>query len=190
MRCLDFQVTAPPAILPVTIDEFIDHARLNALTVDRQPDLLTRQLTAATNRAESFCRRSLITQTLRALFVPDGLTCRCSLLLALPRSPVQSVISVTSDGTVVDPTTYRLDWNTIVLSSALGQPATAVFTGGYGDAAEDVPAMIREGILEYAKVLYEARGGEREDQYAVQAGKTLPPGVIDLWRPYQVELGG
>lgn len=190
MRCLDFQVITPADTLPITIEEFIDHARLNGITVDRQEDLLTRQLTAATNRAESYCRRSLITQTLRALFVPDALTCRCSLALVLPRSPVQAVDSVSTDGAAIDPATYRLDWNTVILAAPLAHPATAQYKAGYGDAAEDVPAMIREGILEYATMLYESRAGDREEKYQATAGRTLPAGVIDLWRPYQVELSG
>src|SRR5262245_40786280 len=106
MRMLDVNVVTPAGALPVTPEEFVDHARLNALTVDRQPELIARELTSATARAEQYLRRALITQTLDALFVPDGYTCRCSLLLKLPRPPVSEVISITADGGAVDPATY------------------------------------------------------------------------------------
>src|SRR5262245_43857038 len=190
MRMLDLQVVTPADTLPITIEEFIDHARLNALTVDRQPALITRQLTAATERAQQYLRRSLLTQTVKALFVPDGKSCACASMLVLPRGPVQSVESISSDGGAVDPATYTLAWNVVTLAAPLAQAATAVYKAGYGDDAESVPAMIREGILEYATMLYEDRTGAREAKYQAEAGRTLPRGVIDLWRPFQVELSG
>jgi uncharacterized phiE125 gp8 family phage protein len=188
---LDLAVVKPADTLPITVEEFVDHARLNALTVDRQPDLIERVLTAATNRAEQYLRRSLITQTLRALFIPDGLSCACASKLKLPRGPVQEVESISSDAGAVDPATYSLnEWDVVTLGAPLAQEATAVYKAGYGDTAENVPAMIREGILQYGTVLYEKRAGERDDKYVTTASRTIPPGVIDLWRPYQIEVSG
>lgn len=191
MTFLDWQVVTPAAGDVVTVEEFIDHARLNGLTVDRQPELIGRELAAATARAERYCRRSLLTQTLKALYAPDGKDCRCTLLLALPRGNVQSVSAINSGGAVVDPAGYHLSgWNTIVLESPLGQAAEVLYVSGYGDNATDVPAPIREGILEYAATLYDDRMGGRESKYVATAGQTIPSGVIDLWRPYQIEVSG
>jgi len=190
MRFLDLEVITDPVNLPVTEQDFIDHARLNGLTVDRQPELIDRELQSATRRGEQYCRRSFITQTLKALFVPDGRDCACALALVLPRGQVQSVTSITSNGAAVDPASYTLEWNTIKLTAPLPGAASVEYVSGYGADAADVPDAIREGILEYATVLYENRTGGREQKYASMGGQGVPDGVRDLWRPYQIEIGG
>ena len=184
MKLLDVRVVTPAAVEVVTVQEFIDHARINGITVDRQPELIARELAAATRRCELFLRRSLLEQTLAALFAPD-----CTGLLVLPRGPVKSVTSVTSDGQAV--AGYSLQWNVMILGTPLANAAEVVYvSAGYGAAAQDVPADIREGILEYATVLYEERSGGREAKYQASAGRTIPAGVVDLWRPEQIEVGG
>src|SRR4029079_6611383 len=190
MRFLQIDTVTAPAKIPVTPEEFIDHARLNGLTVDRQPELIDRELRSATMRAEQFTRRSLITQTLEALYVPDGLTCACTLVLVLPRGKVQAVNRISSGGALVDPASYTLVFNSIKLQSALPASAVVEFVSGYGDEPTDVPDGIKEGILEYATVLYESRSGGRDQKYASMAQQGVPDGVRDLWRPFQIEIGG
>jgi uncharacterized phiE125 gp8 family phage protein len=191
MRFYNFRVVTPPAELPVTVQEYIDHARLNGLTVDRQPDLIDRKLRAATSRAEQYLRCSLLTQTLEALYLTDGLDCRCALLMVLPRGRVQTVLSIVSDGQTLDPATYRLTaWNVLELTTPLSQPATVQFESGYGADPQTIPEPIREGILDYATVLYETRTGDRDEKYQGNLSRTLPAGIIDLWRPFQIELSG
>jgi uncharacterized phiE125 gp8 family phage protein len=190
MRFLDWDTVTGPAALPVTVDEFVDHGRLNGLTVDRQPDLIDRELTAATSRAEHYLRRSLITQTLKALYLPDDSDDQRSLVIVLPRGNVQAVNSISSAGAAIDPATYKLEWNTVTLGAPIAGAATVEFTSGYGDAGSDVPDQIREGILQYATTLYEGRTGERQTKFVATAERTLPAGVIDLWRPFQIELSG
>jgi uncharacterized phiE125 gp8 family phage protein len=186
VRFLDVVVVTPPAGEVVTAQEFIDHARLNALTVDRQPDLIARELRAATARAENFLRRSLLTQTLKAFYAPeacDGLT------MTLPRGPVTSVTSIVSHGQ--DVSDYHLEWVTVVLDAPLSGAAEVTYiSAGFGADGAAVPDPVREGILEYAAVLYDDRVGARESKYVASAGRTLPAGVVDLWRPYQIEVGG
>ena len=190
MKFLDVQVITPAVAEVVTTQEYIDHARLNGLTVGAEPDLIKRQLDAATHRAELYIRRSLLQQTLRALFVPDGKNCACTLTMPLPRGDVASVTSITSGGEPVSG--FRLEWNVIILDAPLrGAAAVEYVSAGYGATAADVPAPIREGILEYATTLYEDRTGAREPKYAAGAGGgTIPRGVQDLWRPFQIEYGG
>jgi len=191
MRFLQIEVVEPPAGIPVTADEFIDHARLNGLTVDRQPELINRELTAATRRGEQYTRRSFLTQKLRALFVPCDSECACSLLLVLPRGKVQAVTSIESPaGAVVDPATYALEWNVVKLGAPLADAATVLYESGYGDDPADVPDGIKEGILEYATVLYESRSGGRDQKYAASGSQQLPDGIRDLWRPFQIEISG
>jgi len=175
-----------PAELPVTAEEFINHARLNGITVAGQPELIARELTAATQRAEAFLRRSLITQTLSALYAPEDSA--SALTIVLPRGKVQSVTSVLSGGAPV--AGYAAGWNVITLAEPLTVSAIVNWVSGYGDTADDVPDQIREGILQYATVLYEDRAGAREAKYQASAGRTLPAGVVDLWRPFQVEISG
>ena len=184
MKLLDVRVVTPAAAEVVTVAEFIDHARLNGITVDRQPELIARELAAATRRCEQFLRRSLLEQTLAALFAPDYIP-----LIVLPRGQVKSVTSITSDGQTISG--YTLGWNVLVLGATLANAAEVVYvSAGYGAEPSAVPADIREGILEYATVLYEDRGGARGAKYQASAGRTIPAGVVDLWRPEQIEVGG
>jgi uncharacterized phiE125 gp8 family phage protein len=187
MRVMAIEISVPPAVDLVTAQEFVDHARLNGITVGAQPDLIDREVKAAIERAQHYCRRSFITQELRAFFVQDG---ACPNVLILPRPPIQSVTRITTDGADLDPADYTLEWGVVTCASPLGDTATVEYKAGYGDNPTDTPLMIREGVLEYATVLYEARRGERDEKYVVSAGRTLPAGVSDLWRPYQVELSG
>jgi uncharacterized phiE125 gp8 family phage protein len=191
MKFIDVQVVTPPADPEVvTVEEYIDHARLNGLTVDVQPVLVQRQLDAATQRCEMYLRRSLLQQTLKALFIVDGKDCACALTMHLPRGPVEAVSNITSGGQ--DITGFTVTWNTVVLNAPLTAPAEVLYvSAGFGDAGTDVPEPIREGILEYATQLYEDRTGAREPKYAAAAGgSTVPRGVQDLWRPYQLEMSG
>lgn len=189
MRFVEIEIVTAPAKLPVTEQEFIDHARLNGITVARQPELIARELAAATRRGEQYCRRSFITQTLNALFVPD--TVSNGLVLLLPRGKVQGVTSIESPaGAVVDPAGYSLVLNAVMLTTPLAGAASVIFDSGYGDDADDVPDGIKEGILQYAMVLYENRSGGREQKYASMAAQGIPDGVRDVWRPFQIEIGG
>ena len=188
MRFLQIEVVTEPAETPVTVQEFVDHARLNGLTVDRQPELIERELRAATRRGEQYTRRSFLTQTLQALYMPDA--CEDTLTLVLPRGKVQGLTSIKVGGAVVDPAGYTLEWNVVTLAAPLAGAATVLYDSGYGDDPDDVPDGIKEGILEYATVLYEARSGGRDQKYAASGSQQLPDGVRDLWRPFQIELGG
>ncbi len=190
MRFAALEIVTPPDELPVTVPGFIDHARLNGLTVERQPELIERELKAATARAEQYLRRSLITQTLRGLFLPDGRDCACGLNLLLPRGRAQSIESITSGDTEIPSSGYSFNWNVITLQSPLAAAATVIWISGYGDGAEDVPDLIVEGIYRYATVLYDNRSGASDQKYESQASVTLPQGIVDCWRPYQVELSG
>ena len=189
MKLLDLEVVTPSAVQIVTVAEYTDHARLNGLTVDAQPDLIARQIAAASSRAEQYLRRSLLEQTIKAVFLPEQGDFSTVPLLRLPRGPVKSVTSVTSGGQPV--TGYTLQWNVITLNAALSAAAEVVYvSAGFGDEAADVPQPVREGILEYATTLYEDRTGARDAKHEASAGRRLPAGVEDLWRPFQIELSG
>ena len=96
---------------------------------------------------------------------------------------------------VVDPLLYSLSGSDLILNDWLPgyRPRKGIkirIISGYG-FAEDVPEMIKEGILEYAYHAYENRMGESTDaRYEVQAkgGAGLPQGVYDKWKPYQIVM--
>ena len=187
MKLLDVQVVAPSAVAIITVEEFTDHARLNGITVGAQPDLVAREIAAATSRAEQYLRRSLLEQTLKALFTPVA-SDPLPLLLVLPRGPVKSVTSVSSGGAAVG---FQTAWNFVTLAAPLDQAAEVLYvSAGFGVDATNVPQPVREGILEYATTLYEDRTGAREAKHEANAGRVIPAGVQDLWRPYQIELSG
>ena len=90
----------------------------------------------------------------------------------LPREPIQSIASVKTFDTAnvettVDSAVYRLDAASSRLLLNAGQtwpsslrPEGAVqirFVAGYGDAATDVPAEIRQAIMMHVTAMYENR---------------------------------
>ena len=185
MKLVSVKVETPATALPVSVDDFINHARINGITVDRQTDLLTRELIAATQRAERFLRRSIMTQTLKGLYYPGGPN---PAVLTLPRGPVASVTSV-QDQAGADIAYVWDGGNLLVLETASSSPVSAVWVSGYGDA-DDVPDSVKEGILEYATQLYGDREGARVSKFLQTSGKGVPVGVRDLWRSEQIEISG
>jgi hypothetical protein len=201
MRMLDYTVTVPPIAPVVTPQEFIDHARINGVTVGLQPDLIEREINAATNRAELYTRRSLITQTIAATFTPDITSSECSAYSAgnacfLPRGKVQSVEGVKVAGDDLAPDGWTWDGgNVVTLAAPATGAAVITFISGYGDDATAVPDLIREGILRYATELYESRSGApspivAQSRRLTGSTATLPLGIVDNWRPYQLEISG
>lgn len=196
MRFYSYSVVVPPAQLPVTPEEYINHARLNGITVQKQPELIDRKLKAAVQRCEKYCRLSLLSQTVKAVFVPGDCSCLSPLCghdagtMILPRGNVQTVDSVTdAEGNVVPATGYTLEGDVLTLEEPLySDRASVVYVSGFGADGTAVPDALIEGILEYATTLYESRAGEREARWAASSGKPLPEGVRDLWRPYVIEL--
>lgn len=176
-------LTTPPAIEPVTLAEAKAHLKLDT---DADDALITTLIAAARARAEWHTGRALITQswTLWLDAWPQ--------VIALPLPPLQAVTSVTTYGRdgaahVLDASTYFVDTiaGRIALKDGHAPPtdlrrlnAVAVaFTAGYGSAAADVPAPLREAILELITFLYEHRG---------EAPADLPLECLALLAPYRM----
>jgi uncharacterized phiE125 gp8 family phage protein len=103
----------------------------------------------------------------------------------IPLPPLQAVTAVTvyaRDGTAtaVDPSAYTVDVASQPARIAFGCIApvalrainaiSIAFTAGYGAAADDVPALVREAILEIVTELYVHRGdGPEEISLSAQA---------------------
>jgi hypothetical protein len=131
-----------------------------------------------------------MTQTLKGYWDTDRLSCDTTIVL--PRGRVQSVTTVSgaSGSPVLDPAAYQVTGAVITMQSAAWTPMSVIWVSGYGDNPEDVPDNVREGILEYATVLYSDRPGQRETRFASSSATKLPPGIADLWRGEQIEIGG
>jgi uncharacterized phiE125 gp8 family phage protein len=194
-------IVTPPAEEPVTLAELKAHAKiddpadsgaLSALNASLNSAIVT-----ARERAETYMRRSLITQTLDVWYSSwDGVG-----YIELPRGPAQSITSITvyddaNDLTVVDPMIYSFQASDVLFSDWLPYSRSRFgikvrIVSGYGDA-DDVPALIKRGILEYATHIFENPAGEMpEIKYEVEAKAglgSMPAGVVDKWRPFRLSV--
>lgn len=201
-------LVTPPAVEPVTLDEFKTFARIDS---DDEDAALDAAITAARIAAENYTRRAFITQTWRlSLDLPPSgceswfgegvydapasiLTGSLPRLIRLLRPPVISITSVTTydlddDATVTSSGDYRLDAATPALVLAYGAtwPASLraisaleiVTSNGYGASPADVPQPIRLAVMMHAQQIYETRG---------QCDYSTPPGCQAMLRAYRVE---
>jgi uncharacterized phiE125 gp8 family phage protein len=179
-------LTTPPAIEPVTLDEAKAHLKVDTTDDDA---LIGTLICAARSKAEWNTGRAFITQgwTLAADCWPQDN------VFELPFPPLQSVGSVTAyalddTATVLDPSTWQADTVSAPARLALKTNASPpvnlralnaieiVFTAGYGDSESDVPALIREAILEIVADMYVNRGDTDE----------IPLAAMALLAPYRI----
>lgn len=191
-------VTAP-AIEPITVAQAKLFARID-ITEDDQ--VVNDLVVAARHHAEEWSGRSLLTQTwdvfrdnfpiltsdvtgFDGVFTPAGgeqwrgsplSTWQRRLALELPRSPLQSVVSVTytpANGSpvVLDPSTYQVDTSNVrspriapqigkMWPADLLQPLNGVvirIKTGYGDRPTDLPEHFRLGIRQLVAFWYQSR---------------------------------
>lgn len=185
-------ITAPAAE-PVSLAEALVHLRVDSAPSGPHPEeaLIAGHIAAARGYVEAATGRALVTQTLEARW--DA----WEPVLQLPRSPAQSVTSVSyidSTGATValSADAYRADlaseapritpaYGTSWPSARCVTGAVAVrFVAGYGAAAA-VPAPLRAAILLMITHLYETRGAATERALA-----EVPLGVTALLAPYRV----
>jgi hypothetical protein len=197
-----------PAIEPVTVALARRHCRIDNTDDD---DLLAIYITTARLLAENYLARALITQTLAYVVSqspPTGgwpVTLMAPIILPLwlpfellyqrplelPRSPVQSITSVTctnADGTVTSlvlGTGYSVDTAISPARVLFGpgyqplpeQDVTVTFVAGYGDGSAAVPQSILTAILFTTAWLYEHRGDEPDE---------MPNIAYSLMTPYRL----
>jgi uncharacterized phiE125 gp8 family phage protein len=177
---MPLQLITPPALEPVTLDEAKAHLKVDTSDDDA---LIATLITAARARAEWHTGRAFAAQSWILwldCWPGDGIA-----EIALP--PLTGVSAVTvyardNTATAVDASRYFVDTASApgqVVFDCLTAPgfdlrrrnAVAIaFDAGYGDAAGDVPAPIREAILDLATGLYVNRGdGPEEPVFTAQA---------------------
>ena len=206
---LKLDLTAPPARLPVDLNELRAQLRLDDDQIAEDAVLLA-NLRAAAEACETFTGRALITQTwtlfrdawpaddddasLREGWRVGALTSEGARALVLPRPPLQSIVHVKTFAaddteTLWPASAYFVD--TAGLPGRLiaragqvfptpGRAANGIevrFVAGHGDAPGDVPARLRQGIVQLAAYLFENRG-DALTEAAMDAS-----GAAALWRP-------
>ena len=156
--------TVEPAAEPVTPAEVKAHLRLDHSSED---DLLSGLIRAGREEVERAAGLALIEQKWRFVLDewPRGGMAR------IPLYPVRGILSVTAYGpdgeaSLVDPAAYRADTAARPARVAFGAAPTAMramngieidFTAGFGEAATDVPDLLRRAILLLVAHWYEFR---------------------------------
>jgi len=165
-------VSGAPAVTAVSLEEARAHLRL----IDNAEDmLLQRCIEAAVEEAQMFTGRALITQEI-TLTLSEW---PCDRVLRLPRTPAQAAAGikyVDADGQAdmdLDEASYVValtgDSPRLIFKASAELPAVedenpepiqVIYTAGYGDTPDDVPSLIKSGILFLAAHLFEQRTPE------------------------------
>lgn len=168
------RVTAP-AIEPLSLAQVKLYLRIEHTDEDNS---FLQMIAAAREAAELYLGKSLITQSKRLIIERPSST-----LYALPQGPVQSIQTVAvedDDGvqTTLDSGLYRLHVGRNLLQ--LDQLPTAhslivTYVAGFGDEADDVPSLIRQGILQHVAAMCEAR----------ETAAPIPARVVESYQFYR-----
>ena len=155
-----FKRTVAPAAEPITLSDAKTYLRVDSTAED---SLITNLITAAREKIESLTGRALITQTLE-LTLDDMPADRD---IPLPRPPLQAVNSVTVGFTVIGSASYLVDiggtpGRLIMRSGKALTPTDKAqikinYDAGYGDAASDVPSVLRQAMLMLIGHYYDSR---------------------------------
>jgi len=166
-------VTSAPSVEPITSAEAKEWLRID--TGDSSQDnVLTIEIKAVRQKVENYLRRALITQTISWEMNADDMRDP----IEIPRSPVQSITSLTTTdesggsetSTVVTSTKYQLIEGNYLKQRNEGwdinrrdRAGTLVYITGYGDASTDIPQDIILVMFELLALRHERRGDEDRD---------------------------
>jgi uncharacterized phiE125 gp8 family phage protein len=184
---MSLTLVSPPAVEPVTLDEAKAHLKVDTTDDDA---LIASLITAARARAEWHTGRAFITQSWTLSL--DAWPCAGAVEIPLP--PLQAVTTITTyasndAATVLDPSLYQVDAASSPARIALKQGVTLpvglralnavqiAFSAGYGDAESNVPAPLREAILDLIANAYANRGDTSGE---------LPLDALALLAPYRI----
>lgn len=177
--------SAGNATTPITLAD-AKHYLYVTFSVEVNDALVASLVSAATTAFERYTGKFLLTQTVTQTMdrFPSCDT------ITLRKGPVQSVTSITAyaaDGTttVLDPDQYVIDAATkrIVLKTNASWPEVGqvaggvkiVYTAGYGDDGDSLPAPILQGIRHLIAHFYENR----------EVNQPIPPTVLAMWSSYR-----
>lgn len=184
-------LTAGPAAEPVSLAEAKAHVRIDGAAED---GLLASLITTSRLHIEAALGLALITQSWQLQL--DAWPKRGGVVL--PLRPVQAIdaVRVTAfDGTVVtlEPSHYRCDGyglppRLLPAASPFPDPGAnalgieIAFVAGYGAAAADVPAPIRQALLHLVAHWFE----HREPVHVGATASRIPDMVSELLEPYRL----
>lgn len=176
-----------PDVLPITLDQIKTHLRLDHADEDSYLIFL---IQGATEAVQNYIGRSLITQAWQKTFYQSQrYSNRISkqpilpIKISLPYSPLLKITSITGIGINRMPlaiTKYDLKFNGELAIVEIDQAFSKIeikYDAGYGDRPEDIPADIRQAILQLAALFYQKRQlFPLEDE----------PHIISLMQPYRI----
>lgn len=163
-----YKVTVAASTTPISVTDLKVQLRLD--TSDTSEDTyLTNIINAAVEMCEKYTRRDLINKTY--------VTYRDSFsdIIEIRRSKLQSITSIQYYDTnntlqTLDTSVYSItdeaDYSAVYLNPGKSWPSTyrkpqavkITFVAGYGSLATNVPAVIKQGLLMHAAMMYENRG--------------------------------
>jgi uncharacterized phiE125 gp8 family phage protein len=205
------KLKTPPPVEPVTLAEVKTLLRID----DNDDDnLISSIITAIRQRAEEWTRRSFLTQTwtlwldefpFRSGNTMNKLNGR---VIIIPRPPMQSVVFIKtydSDNSTVtfDASDYFVDIASspgrVALNDNSSWPTSlrkfsaveVEFIAGYGSSASDVPEGIKQGMLQWIKLLFANKSKLYESDESTLGllemnQIPIPPLVMMLWEPYRL----
>jgi uncharacterized phiE125 gp8 family phage protein len=185
-------LTSGPALEPVTVAEAKAQLRVDATDEDT---LIASLILTSRLHVEAALGLALITQSWRLMLDRWG----ADAALELPLRPLQSIDAVRvlpAEGAavVIAPTNYLADVASVpprlvrtgMIWPQPGKAANGIeidLTAGFGAAADDVPAPLRQALL-----LLVAHWYERREPIEVGSPETsIPNSVSDLLAPYRLK---
>lgn len=150
----------PPAALAVDLAEVKTFLRIDGSADDTSVSMMIK---AATLTVESYLRRSLITQE-RTLYSTG------TSKVYLPYPPILSITSVhlvSEDGTETELTDYDKSINIerpFINVYSYDSEVKVVYETGYGASETDIPAPIRQEIMNIILPMYERRGTDYQKE--------------------------
>lgn len=205
------KIKTSPSLEPVTLTETKGLLRIDDSNDD---NLISSMITAIRQRAEEWTGRSFLTQTwilwldqfpLRSGSQFNKLNER---VIVIPRPPIQSVVFIkTYDkdniSSVFDGNQYFVDTATTPGRIALNENSSwptglrkfsaveVEFIAGYGSSASDVPEGIKQGMLQWIKLLFANKSKLYESDESTPGllemnRIPIPPLVMMLWEPYRL----
>jgi len=194
---MSLTLTAAPAVEPVSLSEAKAFLRVAHADEDQ---LISDLIRASREQVEAWSGLALITQSWRETLDawPARRVSACGQAVRLARRPLISVEALRiydrgGAAQLIDPADYRVEPGepgrliavtpfTLPPPERLAGGIEIDFTAGFGPAASDVPAPLREAVLQLTAARY---GGVERAESARRGEDGLPDTVAALLSPYR-----
>jgi len=161
-----------PTVEPVTLTEAIQQC--HALSGVEDEWFLSR-IKAGRKKVEDYTKRSLVEQSWRLTYD------KAPMVVTLPRSPVQRILQVTTNGELVPALSYELTKgfpSRLFLDVSLSsEPLEIEYVAGYAEKSL-IPGPLLDAILLFVSWSYEHRAGEED----------VPKAFYNLIEPYRLSV--